>query len=288
MVNLEEMPRIVLKQKYRGKKDASVVVSSNRKIVVKKKYRKFNVKKLANQVARLNMERKDTGWVASTEIVVGQVIGSGANAVQSGHYTTSLAPIPSQGDSGIQREGDSISLTGMYNKFQFAQQSNALQPCRGKIIFATPNFSSYSSVVSGASTQGIETLLNPNPIILAQSSVNVYDYICSRNQDYMKDWKILRTVNFKIGSDSVSGMKGVKTVTAGLKFKKPHKIHFAPGTTTIVSGDIRVFILFENGNGGAVLTNGTTGLTTNATGVPVKDTLSGWTMCYMSKSYYVD
>ena len=155
------MPKIVLKQKYRGKKDASVVVSSNRKIVLKNKYRKpkVNVRRLANQVARINMERKDSGWIASTEIVVGQVIGSAANAVQSGHYTTSLAPTPSQGDSGSQREGDSISITGMYNKFQFAQQSNALQHTRGKIIFATPRFSSYSSVVSGATTQGIETLL---------------------------------------------------------------------------------------------------------------------------------
>lgn len=269
-----------------------VKVQSNApvQVVPEKKTRKSGrgIKKLAFEVSKINSERKDTGWVASTEIIVGQVIGGASNEVTSGHYTSSLTPTPSQGDSGIQREGDSITITGMYNKFQFAQQSNALQPCRGKIIFATPKFSSYSSVVSGATAQGIETLLNPNPIILAQSSVSVYDYICSRNQDYMADWKVLRTVNFKIGGDSVSGMKGVKTVSCGLKFKKPHKVHFAPGTSTVVSGDIRVFVLFENGNGGTVLTNGTTGLTTNAKGIPVKDTLSGWTMCYMSKTYYVD
>lgn len=274
--------------KFAKKKPVVAVV----KPIKRRRYRKRlspNLKKLAFQIDKINQERNDSGWVASTETVVGQVIGSGANAIQSGHYASSITPIPSQGDSQVQRTGDSITLTGIYSMFQFAQQSNALQATRGKIIFATPKFSSQNSVVSGASTYGIETLLNPNPIILAQSSVNVYDYICTRNQDYIKDWTILRTVNFRVGSDTVSGMKGVKTVRAGLRFKTGHKVHFAPGTNTIVSGDIRVFILFENGNGGAVLTNGTpnSGLTTNAIGVPVKDTLSGWTMCYMSKSYYL-
>lgn len=270
-----------------------VQVASNTPVTVvpAKKSRRKNgkgMKNLAYELGKIIQERKDTGWVGSTETVVGQVIGSATNEVAPGHFAISITPLPSQGNSGIQREGDSISLTGIYNQFQFSQQANALQPCRGKIIYASPKFSSQNSAVAGNSTYGIETLLNPNPIILSQSSVNVYDTMCSRNQDYMADWKIIRTVNFKIGGDSVSGMKGVKTVRAGIKFKKPHKVHFAPGTTTIISGDIRVFVLFENGNGGVGLANGNLGLTTNAKGVPVKDTLSGWTMCYFSKSYYID
>lgn len=284
------MPRLVLKPKYKAlfakKKPVVAVV----KPIKPRRYKKrlpYNLKKLAFQIDKINQEKNDSGWVGSNETIVGQVIGTSSNAVASGHYSTSICPIPSQGNNQNQRTGDSITLTGMYSIFQFAQQSNALQSTRAKIIIAVPNFSSQNSVVTGSSTYGIETLLNPNPIILAQSSVNVYDYICTRNQDYMKDWKILRTINFRIGGDSVSGMKGVKTVKAGLKFKNGHKVHFVPGTNTIASGDIRIFVLFENGNGGYALSNGTTGLTTNAQGVPVKDVQSGWTMCYMSKSYYL-
>lgn len=285
------MPKIVLKAKYRGRKDPSIQVSSGPNIRLKKKFyrkRKGGLRKLATKIQMINGETKDTGWVASTEIPVGQILGVTGGVIQSGHYVTSLTPTPSQGAASTQRVGDKIMITGMYNRFQFAQQSNALQPTRGKIIFAVPQFSSYNSVVAGASTGSVETLLNPNPIIGAQSSVAVYDYLCSRQQDYIGDWKIIRTVNFKCGGDSVSGMKGVKTVNANLKFRKPHAVHFAPGTTTVISGDIRVFVLFECGNAGVVVANTTTGLNTNATGVPVKDALSGQLMCYMSKTYYKD
>lgn len=285
------MPKIVLKKQYRGKKDASVVVSSNRKIVLKKKYRKpMGVRQLANKIALINGEKKDTGWTLSTEYAQAQVIGTTGGVITSGHYDTSLAPKPSTGTTSTQRIGDKVSITGMYNILQFQQQSNALQPCKVKVIFATPQFSSYSSVVAGASTNGIETLLNYNPMIYAQSGVQVFDYLCSRNQDYKQDWKILRTYTFTIKGDSVSGQKNTKTVKVGLKFKNPHVIHFAPGTTNVISGDIRMFVLFENGNAGVAITNGTvnSGVNTNGYSVPVKDASSGWLLCYLSKSYYLD
>lgn len=282
------MVKIVLKPKYKAlaKKNVVLDVKPGRKIRMRRP--RMGIKKLANKVALLNSERKDTGWISSTELPVGQVIGLTGGIVSSGHYTTSLTPLPSQGDAGNQRTGDKITITGIYNQFQFTQQSNGLAPCRGKIIFAVPKFSSYSSVVSGASAQGIETLLYANPIIGAQSGVSVYDSLCARNQDYIADWKILRTVNFKVGGDTVSGMKTVKTVRAGLRFKKPHQVHFAPATNSVISGDIRVFILFECGNAGVALANTTTGLNTNAQGIPIKDASSGYTMCFMSKAYYLD
>lgn len=282
------MPRIVLKPKYKAlaKKNVVVDVKPARKMRMR---RKNNLKSLANKIAQINSEKKDTGWVASTEIPVAQLQGLTGGVLATSHYATSLAPVPSQGSSSVQRVGDKIQITGMYNRFQFAQQTNALQPTRGRIYFVSPKFSSYSSVVAGASANGIETFLNPNPIILAQSGVNIYDTLCTRNQDYINDWKVLRVVNFTIRGDNVSGQKCVKTVNAGLSFKKkPHIVHFAPGTTTVIAGDIRIFVVFENGNSGAAIVNTTVGTNTNATGVPVKDASSGWTMCYMSKSYFMD
>lgn len=274
----------------RGKKKVSAVVVPLRKKLKNPRPFKMNLRNLANKVALLNGEKKDTGWILSTEFAQGQIIGTGAGVITSGHYDTSLAVKAGQGLGGTQRIGDKISVTGMYNIFQFQQQANALQPCRVKVIFATPQFSSYSSVVAGASTNGIETLLNPNPMIQAQSGVAVYDTLCARNQDYIKDWKILRTQSFTIRGDTISGQKNTKTVKVGLKFKTPHVIHYAPGTTNIISGDIRCFILFENGNAGVAVANGVvnSGVNTNAYAVPVKDANSGWLLCYMSKSYYLD
>lgn len=274
----------------RGKKKVSAVVVPLRKKLKNPRPFKMKLRTLANKVALLNGEKKDTGWILSTEFAQAQIIGTGAGVITSGHYDTSLAVKANQGFGGTQRVGDKISVTGMYNIFQFQQQANALQPCRVKVIFATPQFSSYSSVVAGASTNGIETLLNPNPMIYAQSGVSVYDTLCSRNQDYIKDWRILRTQSFTIRGDTISGQKNTKTVKVGLKFKNPHTIHYAPGTTNVISGDIRCFILFENGNAGVAVANGTVNnvVNTNAYSVPVKDANSGWLMCYMSKTYYLD
>ena len=287
------MPRIVLKPKYKAnaKKNVVVDVKAGRNMRLKKGYRKkFNIKQLANKVALLNGEKKDTGWVLSTEYAQGQIIGTAGGVITSGHYDTSLAVKASQGLGGTQRIGDKISVTGMYNILQFQQQANALQPCKVKVIFATPQFSSYSSVVSGASINAIETLLNYNPLIYAQSGVQVFDYLCARNQDYIKDWKILRTQTFTIRGDTISGQKNTKTVKVGLKFKNPHVIHYAPGTTNVISGDIRMFVLFENGNAGSAVANGTVNsqVSTNAYSVPVKDANSGWLLCYVSKTYFLD
>lgn len=278
------MPRIPrLKPQFRKAPVPVKVVKRRRrgKFPVSKKFRK-----IAYEISKLTLEKDEQGF-ADAEKLVGQVNGSLANAVQPGHWEYSIAPVPSQGDSGTQRTGDKITVTGIYAEVQFVSQPNNLQGSRGKIIIASPRLSMTKSQATAMSTYGIETLLNPNPYILQQSSVNVYDTTCSYNLDYKKNWKIHRVVNFKVPPKQTTGQKMVKTVKAGLKFPMGHMVSFAPGTTNIIEGDIRVFILFENGNTGSALTNGTYGLTTNATGVPVKDTMSGWTMNYLFKSYFM-
>lgn len=275
------MTRIVVKPKYRGKKDTSVVVSSNRKVVMKKKYRKpMNMKKLAYQVAQINCEKKENG-VYSSGLTVGQITVASAGAyASSGHYLTSfITPQPSQGDSGVTRDGDEITITGMYNMLQFSQQSNTTQGIKGKIYIFSPRVTASTASVS------VGAFLNANPMIYGanNSLVTVYDTMSARNMDNFKNFKILRTKNFYVPPDPGSTtQKLIKTVRCGLKFKKPWKVRFDQ-TNNLVEGQIYMLIVCESGN----LSANTPNLAAVAS-IPNTDTLSGLNLNWFSKTYFID
>lgn len=276
------MPKIVLKQKYRGKKDASVVVSSNRNIVVKKKYRKpkTNIKKLAYQLAKLSCEKKEIGMYA-TGLSVGQISVSAGGLVSSGHYMSTLfTPSPSNGNTDTTRIGDEISLTGMYNELQFIQQSNANIKIRGKIYIVSPRLgSSYA-------TATIDKFLNPNAILYSANLQTVFDYTSSRQMDNFKNWRVLRTKNFSVSSDLASTtQRMVSTIKCGMKFKKPWKIRY-DAAGNVSEGQLYMIVVTDTGN---VSSNAPSGSGTGSTtGIPITDTLSGLSLNYFSKAYFID
>lgn len=268
--------------KNKGKKSKARMASAG---VVKapqkapKKVGYVNVRALANAVSKLNCEKKEYG-VYAQNVTVGQIyVASAGSTVQSGHYLSSLiTPTPSNGTSDITRIGDEVTITGIRNVFQFIQQSNATIPSKIKMMLFSPRMGASGLTVS------IDKLLNPNPIIYNSNGSLyplVYDTICTRNQDYLKDFKILRQKTFNLQGDMASTTQRMaKTINFGLKFKYPWKLRF-DSSGAISSGQIYLLILVENGNNTANTPGASNGAVTT-------DTLTGYTCNYYSKSYYID
>lgn len=249
-------------------------------VKTKKSKKKNNVKTLAAQVARINCEKKEIG-IYNTDLTHGQIYTDGTAVVSSGHYLTAgLSFSASNGTSDITRIGDEVTVTGMYNEFQFSQQSNATQKIRGKIYFFSPKIGSSNVSVT------VSTFLNPNGFIYSGSGNvnNVYDYMSSRNMDYFKDYKVLRVKRFTVSPDLASTtQKMISTVKCGLKFKKPWKCRFN-SAGQLVYGQIYMLVVFDSGNAGSVAPSAGAVLT----GIAKTDTVSGVQWSYFSKTYFID
>lgn len=254
----------------------------------KKKGGRSIKKQIRNEVQKQltkRAEKKEQGYYVG-DTSVGQIVCSSTGLISSGHYSASIVPTPSNGTSDNQRIGDTITITGMYQEFQFRHQSNTSSPIKGKIIFAVPKWTGVSG--TGFTNLGMTELLNPNPFIQGYNSgvALVQDYMSSRNQDYMANWKVIRTFRFNVpGEQSVASQKIVKTFKVGLKFKKGHKLQFNDAGN-IVEGDIRMFIVLDSGNASAYAPSGGAGGI--ATGIAVTDALTGLTLSWFSKAYYID
>lgn len=260
-----------------GRKAPAGVVYAPRK--APKAIGRINVKSLANAVAKINCEKKEwSGYVPG--LTVGQIyVPAAGSAPNSGHYLTNfITPLPNNGNSDTTRVGDEIKITGIHNVFQFSHQANTSQSMKVKMMFIAPRFG-----ISGASLT-MDKLLNPNPIIYnANGAVFpiVYDTMCARNMDYIRDFRVLRTKTFTMPGDTASlSQKIVKTVDFSLKFKKPWNIRFDTAGN-LAFGQIYLLVLCESGNT-------TTNTPTSYSGVPVIDTYSGLNLSYYTKSYFID
>lgn len=275
------MPRIVLKPKYKAlaKKNIVVDVRAGKKIKFRSRG-KPNMRKLAFQVAKINCEKKEIGMYTAG-LTVGQVTVSAGGLASSGHYmSTIFTPSPSNGTTDTTRIGDEITLTGMYNELQFVQQTNTTIKLKGRVYIVSPRLgSSYASAT-------IDKFLNPNAILYSANGQIIYDYMSSRQMDNIKNWRVLRSMNFSVSSDLASTtQKMISTVKCGLKFKKPWKVRY-DAAGNVAEGQLFMIVVTDCGN---VSSNAFSGAGTGSTlGIPVVDTLSGLTLNYYSKAYYVD
>lgn len=275
------MPRIPRVKVSKLAKNVVVDVKPGPKIVLKKKYRKpMNMKKIANAVARINCEKKESvSYVAA--LSHGQIYTDGTSTVGSGHYLTNGVFLgPNNGTTDTTRVGDEISITGIYSQFQFAQQANTTQKIKGKIYFFSPRLgSSLASVAVG-------NFLNPNSFLYGASGNvnNIYDTMSSRNMDYIKDFKVLRVKNFTVSPDLASTTQKMgTTVKCGIKFKNPWKIRWN-SAGSIVNGQIWMLVVFDSGNSGSTAV----GAGGNTTGIFKTDVQSGVDWSYYAKTYYID
>lgn len=264
--------QVVPIKETRGRKKKAVIITT------KKKKKSMSIKKLAYQVAQINCEKKEVG-VYNADLSNGQIYTDGSAIINSGHYLTAgLTFNASNGTTDITRIGDEVMISGLYNEFQFQQQANATQKIRGKIYFFTPRIGSTNVSVT------VGTFLNPNGFIFSATGNNVYDYMSSRNMDYIRDYKVLRIKRFTISPDLASTtQKMITTLKCGLKFKKPWKARFN-SAGQLVYGQIWMLLVFDSGNSGTVAA----GAGANTTSIAKTDVLSGVTWSYFSKTYFMD
>ena len=203
--------------------------------------------------------------------VLGQVNGN-----SNGHYILDITPIPAQGATSITRNGASIKHHSSHFQMQFAQQSASISPINIRVYLIRTVGVAYSSV-SGVPA----TFMDPNPFI--SGGANIYDYNASRNQDYFKTYKVLRTLEYKLAADTASSQVQIRTVKFGMKYSDElnHVKFTADGATTPASGQLLLFITCDAGNC-------STSTASTLTGVPVTAVNTGLSLQYNINHYFYD
>lgn len=237
----------------------------------KKAYRKKNTisKRQQKQIVQLVktqvMEKKHlSGYLAS--IPVGQVAGNGA-----GYSLADITALIGQGYGDNQRVGSQVDVTSFFIRFQFWQMTNTQSNIRIKYhIIHTPNNNENSLTL--VSSQ----LFKTNPFS------GIVDYNSSRNLDYMKSYRILRTgyVNLPQDSTTSAAQTTVREAKCGIVLKKPLHLNYAGNTNNIAEERIFLMVFADNGN--------TSSTVSTLTNVPVLTATSGafYNMAY--DTYYYD
>jgi len=184
----------------------------------------------------VNSEKKCLTYASNIQ-PVGQVNG----ATSPGFFIEDMTPDPAQGLQANQRIGNSIKWVSTDFHFQISAQGNNIDKQKIKFVFVR---------VVGRAEAAAPTanIWDANPFITG-SSLGVVDYNSSRNQDFFKDYKIIRTKTYYHTADNISGEKGIINGRIGLKFKTNNHVRFDTNTTTIASqGQIWMYVFVDNGN----------------------------------------
>lgn len=186
---------------------------------------------------------------------VGQVV---ANA--SGHFIAEITPLVPQNSTSTGRIGNTIKCVSAYMRFQIYQQSACLSPMRLKIQVIRVVGSTFGSL-SGVPAQ----LLDANPFISGGS--NIYDYNCSRNIDFIKNYKILKTAYVYLKPDNFGSQVMIVNKKIGLKIPSDcQNVSFsADGSTALGSGQFLLFVTADSGNWSTTTASTLTGIAQLAT-----------------------
>lgn len=225
------------------------------------------VAKVAAEVAILkrlvNAEKKRITTGVNNQFV-GQVNGN-----SSGMYIYDITPYPSQGITAETRNGASIKWTTSYLQLQFIHMSATQSTIKGKIYIIKTR-----DVINSSTLQ--QQFFMPSPFI---TSTSIYDINSPREQDYFKDFTVLRTRNFTVSCDQISGQTVQKIVKMPLKFG--HHVKFNDNTNVLTNGQVFMIIVCDSGNiaTSAVSTVGNISNTAPNTGL---------NLCWSITNYYVD
>lgn len=222
------------------------------------------VKDVAMLKKMVNAEKKRYFFTVTNQAVA-QVDGN-----STGSYVRDITPVPSEGVTFNTRNGASIKWTSSYISLQLIHQTATQSAIRGKIMFVKVK----NQVINN--TTFISNFLKQNQFT---TSGVVYDVTSERNQDYYKDFIVLRTKNFYIACDQLSGQTVSKTYRIPLKFG--HHVKFSGDTTTVTDGQVFMLILCDSGNMNAS-TISTVG------NIPVTAVSTGLNLCYSVSNYFID
>lgn len=207
---------------------------------------------------------------ATSPSSIGQINGNAP-----GYQVLDITPNPTQGDGYNNRTGSSIRLHSSNIKFMFHQQASTMSPLRFRIEL-------YEVVGNTNTTLGaVSEIYSANPF------TGMIDYNSSRNPDYFKDYKLLRTRRFTMPLDpaSVSAQTMVKDVRIGMKYRSRH-VRWDKNTSVVTSGQLIMVILCDTGNA----SNGTAPTISpyNSATVPIQGINTGALMSYYIDHYYYD
>lgn len=214
-----------------------------KKAVKKSTRRTPTVAKLAKQVRTLQRnfkpELKELIYSNNnTNVYIGQVIQNSA-----GFYASDVTPSPTQGTTYQQRIGSAIRLKHFRLQYQLIAQSNYNQPCSIKMMLVR---------VKGAPvtpSSFVNDMYNPNPFIyLGANNAGIVDYNSLRNQDFVKNYEIVKSQTIRIGIEQYNNATMVRNGTFNVWWKTPMDILFDGNTQNLMSGQLILIALASSGN----------------------------------------
>lgn len=218
---------------------------------------------------KLEKKRTDITY-ATVDYAFGQVNGN-----VNGYHAEEITPSPSVGSQLNQRNGNQISITGMYMSLQLRQMSACQSPVT--IVFYIMRFKGdYSSTAA----QTVGNCFNANEYVGGGGII--YDTQSSFNTDFFGAFKILKKVKCYLKPDQITGQQMPLSKNVALKFKKPLNVrYFGSSGTTASQGKIFLIGFANNGN----RSTGTASLLTN---IPIGAINTGIFLNYNIKYYYTD
>lgn len=241
--------------------------------LAKKRYLgKGGMKNVVRDVARLkslvNVEKKHFKYANATAspLAIGQVNGN-SNA---GAYLDTT-PLPTQGVTYSTRNGASIKLTSQYYRFQFAQQSATTSPI--KVIIQLYKVVGAANNINVGVAQG--------EIFEANQFNGLVDFNATRNPDYFRDYKLLKTKVFTMPADPLASTTMIKEIQFGMRYKN-HHVRFSKDSQLVTAGQIIMCVRVDAGN------CSTTTAYTGAASIPITVINSGLTMQWAVDSYFID
>lgn len=212
--------------------------------------------RMLKQLAKINRpEKKHLEEFTSTQRSVGQFNNTG-----TGQDSYEVSPAIPVGTGSSSRIGKTVNLTSLSLRFQFYQQVNT-SGARKVEIYLIQNV--------GDSAFQLTEFLRPNQFFKNQnSSIEIYDTNCSREQGHYKNFRVLAHRKVHIPQDSDASQKTVKNYSLGLKFKRPMPLMYDATSGAMYFNRLQLLVLTDAGNKGGtdqvftgVVTN------TNNTGV---------------------
>lgn len=240
----------------KGKLSSSRVYSNASKIA-----------RVASEVAILrrlvNAEKKRITNGVNNQFV-GQVNGN-----SSGMYIYDITPYPSQGVTSETRNGASIKWTTSYLQLQFIHMSATQSTIKGRIYIIKSK-----DIVNASTIQ--QQFFMPSPFI---TSTSIYDINSPREQDYFKDYVVLKTRNFTVKCDQISGQTVQTIVKMPLRFG--HHCKYNDNSNVLTDGQVFMLIVTDSGNI-ATATSSTVG------NISVTAPNTGLNLCWSITNYFVD
>lgn len=228
---------------------------------------KLSSTRLINDVQMLkrliNAEKKRIVTGVNNQFV-GQVNGN-----SSGMYIYDITPYPAQGVTTDTRNGASIKWTSSYLQMQFIHMSATQSTINGTVYIIK------CKEIQNASTIQ-QRFFMPSAFI---TSTSIYDLNSAREQDYYKDYIVLRRQNFVVKCDQISGQTVQTIVKMPLKFG--HHVKFNDNTNVLSEGQVFMIIVTDSGNI-ATSTASTVG------NISVTAPNTGLNLCWSITNYYID